>query len=140
MHYLKTVPKNTLFSRLGSLESSTVIPAETRPNLGLNIVSPEKCEPIRVIEETLNTTFTKEDRKDLRQILSTKISQSKSAADLKAFLTKHLQNRASQEHEATANIQDDLVTSILEATQKLPEFTYIKSPISAGKTSKIPIR
>ena len=119
-----------------------MIPTETRPNLGLNIVSPEKMEPIRVLEEKLNTTFTKEDKKDLRQILSTKISQTKSTSDLKAFLTKHLEHRASKEHEQTANIQDDLVTSILEATMNLPEFTFTKSPIrSASKSqSRIPIR
>ena len=110
--------------------------------MGLNIVSPEKMEPIRVLEQTLNTTFTKEDKKDLRQILSTKISQTKCATDLKAFLTKHLEHRASKEHEQTANIQDDLVTSILEATMNLPEFTFTKSPIrSASKSqSRIPIR
>ena len=108
--------------------------------MGLNIVSPEKMEPIRVLEQTLNTTFTKEDKKDLRQILSTKISQTKCATDLKAFLTKHLEHRASKEHEQTANIEDDLVTSILEATTNLPEFTFTKSPISNSKMSRIPIR
>ena len=113
---------------MGSLENSRVIPEETRPHLGLKIVSPEKSEPIKVLEQTLNTTFTKQEQKDIKQILSSTISQTKSAKDLKALLKKHLEHRVSKEHEHTVNIEDEFVTSILEATTHLSDYTYTKSP------------
>ena len=112
--------------RLGSLENSRVIPEETRPHLGLKIVSPEKSKPIKVLEQTLNTTFTKQERKDIKQILTQ--SKTKSANDLKALLKKHLEHRVSKEHEHTVNIEDEFVTSILEATTQLSD-TFTKSPV-----------
>ena len=112
-----------------------VIPENTRPHLGLKIVSPEKSEPIKVLEKTLNTTFTKQETQDIKQLLST--TSTKSTSDLKALLKKHLEHRVSKEHEQTVNLESDFVTSILEATTHFSEVTFNKSPVKT--ISKIPI-
>ena len=108
-------------SRLGSLESSIV----ERPNLGLEkISSPPERDPVKLLEKTLNCSFSTKQKSDLKNI----IMNMKNDTDIK----KYLENLyCTNESKLDETVIPDAITSFLEMTQNFT--TAYESPRKSNK-------
>jgi len=123
-------------SRLGSLESSIV----ERPNLGLEkISSPPERNPVKLLEKTLNCSFSTKQKSDLKNIIMN-MNNDQNGDDLKKYL-KDLYCK--NESKLDETVIPDAITSFLEMTQNFttanesPRKSNIENSTHVKKQSKI---